>query len=768
MSPRKFLVMAAAMALVLAPRMLAQSAPPSSDARSAYTYVREVDGSVAVVSEANGSVDARRNLPISVGDMLSTEDPARAEIAMADGNLLQVGGGTQIKFLSLSGQQGSDDQVSAIDLTEGSVILSVIGSDDRAVPRIDTDDATVYASLGSRVRVNADPRHGSSVIVRAGSVEVRSRTGSYTVRAGNYLTVNGDEEPEIARGDFSRDRFDGWAADRMESYSESSRTASSKYVGEDYAGDVQALDGYGDWQYNDDYGSEVWRPNVAVGWSPYSNGSWYYTPIGLTWWSWDPWGWFPFHYGNWFWDVGWNSWCWSPGYVYSPAWCYYGYSGGYFGWCPTGWYGGYSPWWNSYYKNWGYPRAGVQFAINGRFATRNVALRGWNFTNTNNVGSRGRLDVVNGTRAVDRLGSDFSISSRPIVVQARGTGNVRDAVREQIREAPRTIERTAGDSSRLAPVVARDAKLPAASVDALRERAVVADRGRLSGPGARDIAPRGATIVERGDSRGLESSRTDAVRRDDRGGRNLITNRGTGASPAAPDRSERPEISRQPSRPDSAESWRSRPEAPRSADAGRGTVQRSPEPRENRPTNPSNQERADAWRQSNRPAPNGNGTRSATPREGPVQRGTQSWRSRSDVPPARRVIEGAVPNRRTTESPRHSDAWRQAPPPSRDSGSGSRNREVAPPRRSFDDPRAYTPRSRPEAPPQYRSAPPSRDFSPSSPPSRDFAPRPAPAPPSRSFDRAPSAPSAPPRSAPSFSSPRSSPPSHGNGRPGRN
>ena len=61
---------------------------------------------------------------------------------------------------------------------------------------------------------------------------------------------------------------------------------------------------------------------MAVGWTPYSYGSWYYTPIGLSWWSYDPWGWYPHHYGNWFFDVGWNSWCWSPGYVYSPAWVY--------------------------------------------------------------------------------------------------------------------------------------------------------------------------------------------------------------------------------------------------------------------------------------------------------------------------------------------------------------------------------------------------------------------------------------------------------------
>ena len=824
MSPKKIFALAATAALFWVPRAQSQTPPDatvyadsrgaSSDSRSAYSYVREVDGQVTVVSEANGSVEARRNLPISAGDSLSTEDPARAEVAMADGNLLQVGGGTHLKFTSLSGQQGSNDEVSALDLSEGSVILSVVGGEDRSIPRVDTDDLSVYANIGSRVRVNADPRHGSAVVVRAGSVEVRSRTGSYTVRAGNYLTVNGEEEPEIARGEFSRDRFDGWAADRLANYSESTRSASSKYVGEDYAGDVQSLDGYGDWQYNDEYGSEVWRPNVDASWSPYSNGSWYYTPVGLTWWSWDPWGWFPFHYGNWFWNVGWNSWCWSPGYVYSPAWCYYGYSGGYFGWCPTGYYGG----WNG--GHWGHdghgghgghdgwnggqgggngsgggngmgPRQQAVTAINGRYATRNVDLRGWNFTNTSNVGQVGaRLAVTPGSRLAGRLGDQIAVSSRPIVVDRTGTaGGVRAALQDHLRQAPQTIERTAGrDSQALAPVLSRQQNLSRETLDAVSRHTAVVDRGRVSGPGAADVAPRGATIVDRG----VESSRTDSVRREDRGSRSpVITNRaprdqapvdrgrpGTGATTApgpgsGTDRSARPEISQQPSRPQAGESWRSRPDTqlqrPSAPDRG------APQVRENRPSN-SNQARADAWRQSNRPAPQERGQdrgpapqeRGQAPQEH-VQRGTQSWRSRTDVPPARRVIEGAVPNRRPAESSRHSDSWRQAPPP-RDSG--SRNRDIAPPRRgndvsprrSFEGPRdSYVPRQRPDSAPQYRSAPP---------PSRDFSPRQAP--PSRSFDHAPSAPreaprpSAPSHSSPSFSSPRSSPPSNSHGRPGRN
>ena len=128
---------------------------------------------------------------------------------------------------------------------------------------------------------------------------MRSRLGTYNIKAGQYLMVRGDEEPEIARGSFSRDRFDMWVAERMEPVNET-QSASVRYVGDQYAGDVASLDGYGDWEYDSAYGGNVWSPRVEADWTPYSNGSWYYTPAGLTWWSSDPWGWYPHHYGNWF------------------------------------------------------------------------------------------------------------------------------------------------------------------------------------------------------------------------------------------------------------------------------------------------------------------------------------------------------------------------------------------------------------------------------------------------------------------------------------
>lgn len=714
--------------------------------RSAYSYVREVSGEVTVVSTLNGTVEARRNLPISPGDELRTDDPGRAEVALADGNVLHVGGGTSVQFVSLYAQQGSDDQVSAISLREGSVILSVVGSDDKAVPRVDTEDATVYTNPGSRVRVNADPRHGSAVVVRAGSVEVRTPFGSYTVRAGNYLMAHGEEEPEIARGSFSHDRFDSWASDRLAATYDAPQNASTQYVGEDYAGDVASLDGNGNWDYNTTYSSYVWRPSVAPGWSPYSNGSWYYTPAGLTWWSWDSWGWYPFHYGNWFFDTGWNSWCWSPGYVYSPAWVYWAYTPSYVGWCPLGFYGGFSPWWDNYYRNWSYPRAGLAFGIQGTFATRRVDMRGWNFTGANGFGTtRGRIDVVPGTRVADRLGSQVAISSRPIVVPTRSGVAVRDSLRDYVREAPRTIARTSDRQTerRLEPVVARDRELPRETVDTLRDHAVVADRGRLSGPGAAEVAPRGTTIVERGRG-GVHVEGPTRIETDRNTGKTVIrggsrttaepADRATGGATAArPDRGS--EARPADPRSDPTQAWRTR-------SAGGGA---SPQPgrtgeapRQSADTNVVGRENREHWRsrtasgsRSQGEAANADpGRGNARTGEDPPARSGEDWRAHGQgVPPARRVIEGSVPGRRTPDAgalhregaPRD---YTGAPP----SGSAPHDRgsSGAPPREA----------PRPQAPPP-QAAPAHPAPAPAPPAHSAPAPAPRPAPPSGSSGRPP-------------------------------
>ena len=709
-------------ALAIALTAAAASAENDGVRRSGYSYLRAISGGVTVLSRWNGRVEARRNMPISAGDEIVVDEGGRAEIGLADGNLLQVGGGTSARFESLYAQQGESDDFSAIKLREGSVILSAVGANEDQIPRIDTDDATVYLSAGSRARVNADRRRGTVVIGRAGSVEVRTRQSTTTVRAGQYLSVRDGEDAEIERGSFSRDRFDLWSAERLEALYET-RSASARYVDEGYASDVVALDGYGDWDYNSRYSSYVWSPRVEAGWSPYSYGSWYYTPAGLTWWSYDPWGWYPFHYGNWFFDSSWHRWCWSPANVYSPAWVYWAYTPSYVGWCPIGHYSFYSPWYDTYYRRWGLTdRAGLYISIRGTFPTRNVDFHAWNFVGAGSIGAAAaRLEIIPGSRIADRLGTQVAISSRPIVVTSR-EGAAPQAIRDFVREAPRAIERTAAtDSARLAPILARDRTLPPATVEALRERTVVAERGRLAGSTAADLAPRGA-IVERGRAV-AETGRREPIAIDrSRGAIEPGPARDTAGRVGAPAREpvtrgrtiEAPVGRTDAERSDArviapsgrTEEWqRARP-----AEARESTPREMARPAERRPE-PEQRAPSNDWRSRARTVPPAESVSPSVSRPRESAR-AEEWRSRSEVPPARRVVEGAV--RRPAEvrpeetRPREAPSQREAPPRVRER---EYRPESAPPPRAERAP-AYSPPPRVERAPAY-SPPPRAERAPS-------------------------------------------------------
>lgn len=99
----------------------------------------------------------------------------------------------------------------------------------------------------------------------------------------------------------------------------------------DPAPDAEALAPYGRWASDPDYG-QVWIPQVAYGWRPYSDGSWEWSDYGWTWVSGEPWAW-TFHYGRWFYRPLFG-WCWLPGTAWGPAWVDWYYGDGFIGWAP--------------------------------------------------------------------------------------------------------------------------------------------------------------------------------------------------------------------------------------------------------------------------------------------------------------------------------------------------------------------------------------------------------------------------------------------------
>ena len=96
------------------------------------------------------------------------------------------------------------------------------------------------------------------------------------------------------------------------------------------AGVDDTLSPYGSWIDDDRYG-RMWEPAVSIGWAPYVDGSWAWTPDGWTWVSDEPWAW-TFHYGRWILLP--TGWAWVPGSVWGPAWVDWFWGDGFVGWAP--------------------------------------------------------------------------------------------------------------------------------------------------------------------------------------------------------------------------------------------------------------------------------------------------------------------------------------------------------------------------------------------------------------------------------------------------
>ncbi|HEX5306325.1 MAG TPA: DUF6600 domain-containing protein [Dyella sp.] len=302
--------------------------------------------------------EASVNRPLTRGDRLAAAGDARVELEL-DQAALRLDRDTDLGVLRL------DDQLAQLELTRGTLNLSVrsLGPDESY--EIDTPNVALVVSSPGVFRVDVDDR--------AGTTEITAIDGQATVYGENDASrqlVGGHryrfDDSSLAQVAESyagaRDAFDLWSADRDERYA---RATSRQYVSEDVIG-YEDLDRYGDWQRDDAYG-QVWYPaTVASDWAPYRDGHWaYVAPWGWTWIDNAPWGFAPYHYGRWINVAG--RWGWIPGprdlrAVYAPAlvafiggsgWSVSVGSGAPIGWFPLGPGDFYNPWYHvsaDYYR----------------------------------------------------------------------------------------------------------------------------------------------------------------------------------------------------------------------------------------------------------------------------------------------------------------------------------------------------------------------------------------------------------------------------------
>jgi len=307
--------------------------PPSRVARLSY-----VAGDLGFLpSGAKDWSDANINRPLTRGDKLSTAAGARAELEFGGGTL-RIDGRTDLGLLDL------DDQLAQIELTQGTLSLTVRRLDDGQSYEIDTPAVALVVDRPGTFRVDVDDRDGSTRVTAfdGGATVFGENNAQRPINPGRSYRFTDSSLAMVTITDIDGgDAFDDWASQRDRRYAQSD---SVRYVSDEVVG-YQDLDQYGAWQDTSEYGA-VWFPrDVGPGWAPYRSGHWaYIAPWGWTWVDDAPWGFAPYHYGRWAYVRG--GWGWIPGPrgvrpVYAPALVAFVGGGGWsvgIGSAPVGWF----------------------------------------------------------------------------------------------------------------------------------------------------------------------------------------------------------------------------------------------------------------------------------------------------------------------------------------------------------------------------------------------------------------------------------------------
>jgi hypothetical protein len=328
--------------LLVVPALVLAGATAVAAADTSYGYVRSLEGRGTLDPAAGGSEELNLNQPLLAGDRVIVGARSRLELALADYNLARLDEGSELLLERLASSADRDDSVTVLRLQRGELQVVVheqaLGDE---LPRVDTPNATVYVLAPGTYRIAAVDPDWSEVVVRAGQAEVLTRGSSARLADGEAIEVEGDRVHRAAAA--GEDGLERWAQ-RLD---RDAQAAASDYVEPELRYAAAPLYGNGTWvSVGGRYG---WRPHAAAGWRPYWDGRWGYTPSGLTWIDYQPWGWVTSHYGCWDYAPAYG-WTWFPGRAYSPAWVYWYWGPSYVGWCPVGYYTRYY----GYHDNWWY------------------------------------------------------------------------------------------------------------------------------------------------------------------------------------------------------------------------------------------------------------------------------------------------------------------------------------------------------------------------------------------------------------------------------
>ena len=425
------------------------NAPAPSDQQTADPPARagalsQINGTVSFhTQDENQWSPATLNYPVASGDSFWTEPNASARIVISS-SLIAMAGGTEFDVGVL------DDNGLQATLPQGEIYLHLLNLAQNETWSVQTPRGLVTFSGAGRYGVVAgDTQTPTTITVLEGGARVTGTGLSLQVAQGQTATINGGD---TFQGTVGAAQVDAFLTAMQRADQPPPAAASVPPVVAQMPGGND-LSAYGSWSNSSDNG-QVWYPQVAAGWAPYTNGNWaYVAPWGWTWVDAAPWGFAPFHYGRWFQAGG--RWGWTPGVVayngppvYAPALVAFigigagigigaALASGSVGWIPLGPREPFHPW---YHTSDNYLRS-----VNRRDVTNITVINNRNVT-INNFANRGAVTVVPAAAMAE---------SRPVHqfaqhVDPQTLATARPVIGTQpIRPTAATVGITAGEAQRL-------------------------------------------------------------------------------------------------------------------------------------------------------------------------------------------------------------------------------------------------------------------------------------------------------------------------------
>jgi hypothetical protein len=293
---------------------LLASVPAFSDSQVRTVRLSYIEGSVQI---ARGSAQqfekAIVNLPITQGTQLRTAQDGRAEVEFENGSTIRLAPNSAIEFPQLV-LRDSGGKASSVEVRKGIIYVDFSAEkNDEFVVQFGRGNAEEKIELArsAHFRVGASD-DGASVAVFKGDVQIEGPSGTLQVKknqTGNFDFAN-DGHATLAK-EIDEQPLDAWDKQQTDYHV---RYASKSYQSySPYAYGTTDLAYYGNFFNAPGYGM-MWQPYlVGVGWDPFMDGAWAFSPgWGFGWVSAYPWGWTPYHYGTWVFLPSYG-WAWQPG-----------------------------------------------------------------------------------------------------------------------------------------------------------------------------------------------------------------------------------------------------------------------------------------------------------------------------------------------------------------------------------------------------------------------------------------------------------------------